>query len=48
VKVAAEFGWTIDRLQKNSMVLEAALDAIYKDGKIDHMEKLSDAILAAF
>jgi len=48
VKVAAEFGWTIDRLQKNSMVLEAALDGTFKAGKIEHMEKLCDAILKAF
>ena len=48
IKVAAEFGWTIDRLHKNSMVLEAALEAKYKSGKIDHLEKLCDAILKAF
>ena len=33
VTVAQQFGWTIDRLQKNAMVLEAALEKIHKKGQ---------------
>ena len=42
--VCAEFGWTIDRLRKNPMVLEATLDRTYKNGKITVLEKLCAAI----
>lgn len=44
--VCAEFGWTIERLRKNPMVLEATLDRVYKKGKIEVLEKLCSAIVA--
>ena len=48
IKLAHEFGWTIDRLQKNAMVLEAALEAHCKKSTVAILEKLCIAILAAF
>ncbi len=48
VAVAQEFGWTIDRLQKNAMVLEAALKRIYEKGPVEHLEKLCSKMLLAF
>lgn len=47
-KVCEEFGWTIDRLRKNAMVLEATLTRVYPSGPIPHLEKLCDAIIAKF
>jgi predicted ATP-dependent endonuclease of OLD family len=47
-KVCEDFGWTIDRLRKNPMVLEAALERIYKEQPIPHLEKLCSAIFANF
>ncbi len=47
-KVCVEFGWTIDRLRKNPMVLEATLDRVYKKAPIAHLEKLCSAIAKKF
>ncbi|HWK97143.1 MAG TPA: AAA family ATPase [Pseudolabrys sp.] len=44
--VCGEFGWTIDRLRKNPMVLEATLDAVFKEGKIAALENLCSALVA--
>jgi putative ATP-dependent endonuclease of OLD family len=46
--ICAEFGWTINRLRKNPMVLEATLDRTYKKGKIPALEKLCAAIADKF
>jgi predicted ATP-dependent endonuclease of OLD family len=37
-----------NRLHKNPMVLEGALENIHKKGPIPHLEQLCSAILAAF
>ena len=48
IKLAHEFGWTVDRLQKNAMILEAALESTYKKSPIRILEKLCTVILGAF
>jgi putative ATP-dependent endonuclease of OLD family len=47
-KVCGEFGWTIDRLRKNRMVLEATLDRTFKKQKISALETLCSAIAEKF
>lgn len=47
-KVCEEFGWTIERLRKNAMVLEATLTRIYDNKPIPHLDKLCDAVIAKF
>lgn len=46
--VALEFGWKSDRLKKNAMVLEAALEGLYKTTLISHLDKLCSQILTHF
>jgi putative ATP-dependent endonuclease of the OLD family len=46
--VCHEFGWTVDRLQKNPMVLEATLERVYKGKPIAHLDKLCSALFKRF
>jgi predicted ATP-dependent endonuclease of OLD family len=46
--VCSEFGWTVDRLRKNPMVMEATLDRAYKVGKVPHLDELSALIVKRF
>lgn len=40
----SEFEWTIDRLKKNAMVLEATLERVHKNKKVPVLETLCSAI----
>jgi putative ATP-dependent endonuclease of the OLD family len=46
--VCREFGWTMDRLQKNAMVLEATLERVYGGEPIACLENLCEAIIKKF
>lgn len=46
--VCAEFGWTVDRLRKNAMVMEATLDRAFKNGPIGLLDTLCAAISKRF
>ncbi len=46
--VSHEFGWTVDRLRKNAMVMEATLDRAFKAGQIEPLEKLCTSISSRF
>lgn len=46
--VCNEFGWTVDRLRKNAMVMEATLDRAFKVGTIANLETLCGAIVQRF
>jgi hypothetical protein len=48
VLLAAEFGWKLDRLTKNAMVLEAALERLHKKSTVVHLETLCSKILERF
>jgi putative ATP-dependent endonuclease of the OLD family len=48
LKVCQEFGWTISRLRKNAMVLEAALDRVYKQKNLEQLHNICLAILSRF
>lgn len=48
VQLAEDFGWTIARLHKNAMMLEAALERMHKKSPIPQLEKLCSTILARF
>jgi predicted ATP-dependent endonuclease of OLD family len=47
-KIVEELGWTIDRLRKNAMVVEAALERLYKKHRASHLDKLCGAIIENF
>ena len=46
--IASEFGWKSERLKKNAMVLEAALDSLYLRCSIPHLDELCARILRNF
>jgi hypothetical protein len=47
--VASDFGWTVDRLGKYAMVVEATLERCYsKDKPIATLEKLCKSIITCF
>jgi putative ATP-dependent endonuclease of OLD family len=48
VAVANEFGWKLDRLKKNVMVLEAALERLHKEKPVSHLEQLCSKIIEHF
>jgi len=46
--VCAEFGWTVERLKKNAMVMEATLERAFKRGAIEPLELVCEAIAKKF
>lgn len=48
LSVIHEFGWTADRLKKNPMVMEAALDRFHAKSKAVHLDTLCTTILKYF
>jgi len=46
--VCADFGWTVDRLKKNAMVMEATLERAFKGGAIEPLELLCGEVTKKF